>query len=307
MSSLKRGRRRLLIIHHADEKRLGFKRHLIHVMIQAWKAAGIEVMEVFGTREAPPADVAFLHIDLSIIPPAYLKFAQRYPIVLNGTVTDIRKSHLSLLRIDPGSDYSGPVIVKSALNCAGDPEMVYFRHRSKLQRLFNRKPPGPSHPIRIESKADYRIYATPMEVPEALWKCPDLVIEKFMPEQHNGLYCLREWYFCGDKSVQWVELSPDPIFTSGQQVHHLDVPIPSELHALRKKLGFDYGKFDFTMVDGKPVIFDFNKTTGVIDPKAPKTLEMVQELAGGIDAYFNWSLLPARDTNEVYFYSELTR
>jgi len=287
MSSFKRGRRRLLIIHHENERRVDYKRHLIHVMIQAWKAAGIEVIEVFGIREAPPADVAFLHIDLSVVPSAYLKFTRRYPVVLNGAVADIRKSHLSLLRVDPGSNYAGPVIVKSALNCAGDPEMVYFRYRSKFRRIFDRKPPHPSHHVRIESKADYRVYATPTEMPASMWKCPGLVVEKFMPERHDGLYCLREWYFCGEKSVQWVELSPNPIFTSGQQVHHLDVPLHPELQALRKRLGFDYGKFDYTMVDGRPVIFDFNKTTGVVDPQAEKTQEMVQQLVPGLDPYFN--------------------
>ena len=73
--------RRLLIIHHEDEHRVPHKRHLLHVLIPVWKEAGIEVIQVFGTREAPPADVAFLHVDLSVIPPAYLEFARRYPVV----------------------------------------------------------------------------------------------------------------------------------------------------------------------------------------------------------------------------------
>jgi len=286
MSSFKGNRHRLLIIHHADERRLGRKRHLIHLMIPVWKEAGIEVTEIFGVRDAPPADVALLHVDVSVVPPAYLELARRYPVMMNKTVADIRKSRLSLLRVGPESDYAGAVIVKSSLNCAGDPEMVYFRHRSKLRRIFFRKPPRPSYPMILERKEDYRIYATPAEVPASMWECADLVIEKFMPERHDGLYCLREWYFCGNKSVQRVELSPDPIFTSGKQVHHLDIPVPPELQTLRERLGFDYGKFDYTMVDGKAVAFDFNKTTGLVYPLGEEIHEMVQELARGLDAYF---------------------
>lgn len=285
--ALSKGRRRLLIIHHADERRVGRKRHLIHLLIPVWKEAGIEVTEVFGTGKAPPADVAFLHVDVSVVPSAYLELARQYPIMINGAISDIRKSRLSLLRVDPRSDYAGPVIIKSALNCAGDSEMVYFRHRSKLRRIFVRKPPRPSYPMHLERKEDYRIYATSVEVPASIWECADLVVEKFMPERHDGLYCLREWYFCGDKSLQWVELSPHPIFTSGQRAPHLDTPVPPELQALRERLGFDYGKFDYTMVDGKAIPFDFNKTTGVMDPQGKEIQEVAQHLARGLEVYFS--------------------
>ena len=255
-------------------------------MVPVWQEAGIEVTEIFGIRKAPPADVAFLHIDLSVIPPAYLEFARCYPVAINGSVADIRKSRLSILRVDLRSGYSGPVIVKSSHNFAGNPERFFFHNRSRLQRLFTRKPTLPSYPIRLESKADYRIYENATEVPAAVWTCDDLVVEKFMPERHGDLYCLREWYFCGSENFQWVELSSDPIFTAGQQAHHLQVPLPPELPALREKLGFDYGKFDFTMVDGRPVVFDFNKTTGLMNPQGKEIGSVARQLAGGIAGYF---------------------
>lgn len=286
MASLKDAHRRLLIIHHADECRVGRKRHLIHLMVPLWKKAGIQVTEVFGVRDAPPADVAFLHVDLSVVPPAYLELARRYPVVVNGANSDIRKSRLSLLRLERHSNYAGPVIVKTALNCAGDSEMVYFRHRSKFRRLYVRKSPWPSYPMRMERKADYRLYDSPSEVPEAVWECGDLVVEKFMPERHANLYCLREWYFCGNRSAQWAELSPDPIFTSGERIPHLDIPVPPELQALRERLGFDYGKFDYTMVDGKAMPFDFNKTSGVINAEGKDVHELAVKLAPGLDIYF---------------------
>ncbi len=33
--------------------------------------------------------------------------------------------------------------------------------------------------------------------------------------------------------------------------------------ATRRKLGLDYGKIDYTLIDGAPFIFDANKTLGL--------------------------------------------
>jgi len=57
------------------------------------------------------------------------------------------------------------------------------------------------------------------------------------------------------------------------------------LHVLREQFGFDYGKFDYTMVDGKAMPFDFNKTAGVVYID-DEFLGMVREFAQGIEAYF---------------------
>ncbi len=38
---------------------------------------------------------------------------------------------------------------------------------------------------------------------------------------------------------------------------------PAELQGIRRRLGFDFRKFDHVMQDGKAVVFDFNKTPGL--------------------------------------------
>jgi len=88
-------------------------------------------------------------------------------------------------------------------------------------------------------------------------------------------------------SAQRVELSPEPIFTSGQQVRHLDIPVPPELQALREKLGFDYGKFDYTMVEGRAMPFDFKQDARRGGPAGEEIRTMARQLAGGFDAYFS--------------------
>jgi hypothetical protein len=285
----KSSRRRLVIIHHADEKLFPGRRHLLHLLIPLWREAGIEVLEVYGPGHAPDADVAFLHVDVTIMPPEYLEFARRYPVVINGGVPDILKTRLSQLRVTRESDYDGPVIMKSALNSAGQPERAIYNLYSLPRRILYRllhPSPQPRYPVHLWNKSDYKVYPSIREVPGEVWDCPHLLVEKLVTEMHDGQYCLRECYFFGDQADECVELSPNPVFTSGELALHLQMGIPPELHALRKKLGFDYGKFDYVMIDGKPFVFDFNKTTGLVDPESDSSLGRARHLATGIDPFF---------------------
>ena len=36
--------------------------------------------------------------------------------------------------------------------------------------------------------------------------------------------------------------------------------VPAELSDLRRRMGFDFGKFDYTEVNGEVVVYDMNKT-----------------------------------------------
>ena len=95
-----------------------------------WREDGHTVIYLFGTRRLIPADLIFVHVNLSVVPDAYLEFASRYPIVINGRIRDIRKS-----TTEPAAtrrSLGRPVIVKSDLNHGGEPERT-LRH-SWLQR-----------------------------------------------------------------------------------------------------------------------------------------------------------------------------
>jgi hypothetical protein len=41
-----------------------------------------------------------------------------------------------------------------------------------------------------------------------------------------------------------------------------DIEPPPKLVALRDDLGIDYGKFDYVMIHGRPLLLDINKTIG---------------------------------------------
>src|SRR5690606_23600626 len=84
------------------------------------------VVVLFGPARYVPADLIVVHVDLSVVPEPYLEFSQRYPIVVNGSIRDIRKSSISRNLVSQNTEYKGPAIVKSDCNYAGMPERRYL-------------------------------------------------------------------------------------------------------------------------------------------------------------------------------------
>jgi hypothetical protein len=48
----------------------------------------------------------------------------------------------------------------------------------------------------------------------------------------------------------------------GSAIAHESAQVADALRAERARLGFDYGKFDFISHDGRPILFDVNRTPG---------------------------------------------
>jgi hypothetical protein len=285
--------RTLLIVHHAQSRLDKSGPYLLNVMRLEWERAGWTVLDVAGCSRRVPADVAFLHVDLSLVPTSYLDFAARYPIAINGKVNDIRKTSHSRNRVLPGDGFEGPVIVKTALNFAGIPERQAYERldrRWSLRGFLARRgirllgSVTPKYPYPVRGKQDYRIYSSVREVAAEIFACPDLIVERFLPEMHGGRYCLREWYFLGDVSVNRTELSDEPISTFGEVAPHLSEPTPPELVQLRHELDMHYGKIDYAMRDGQAVLFDINKTVGVSHPPTDSAKALAATLAKGIDS-----------------------
>jgi hypothetical protein len=111
----------IVIITHTydDFKTRGY---LLRYIAEIWVNSGYRVSVVAGLGKWPHADVAILHVDLSVLPEAYVEASQRYRIVVNGATTDIRKRHVSRNRVRPGDGWTGPVVVKTDLNSHGEPE-----------------------------------------------------------------------------------------------------------------------------------------------------------------------------------------
>ena len=236
--------------------------YFLKALLPEWEKDGREVAVVDATSGFVEAAAAILHVDLTVVPEAYLSLIHRYRVTINAGTVDISKRCFSQNLVRLEDDYDGPVIVKTDRNAGGIPERVGREESELLGRILNRaqrylpwRLTRWPHPIR------YPIYDTPRSVPDFAWRSDHLIVEKFRPERENGNYCLRVWVFFGDRESNRRSVSTNPIVKATDTDRHEALPhVPEELRRLRRRLGFDYGKFDYVINDGEPVIFDVNRT-----------------------------------------------
>ena len=287
---------KIVILHHKHTD-LEKSPCLLNYCSQNWIQQGHSVIHVFGIDgSAPVADVLILHVNMTVVPQEYVQFTKQYPVVINRDVIDISKSTFSTIIITRNDPYNGPVIVKTKNNYGGLPE----RQISKLERRRGLKDIvqyirqqytwiRPWH--RTEWLKNYPVFNTVQKVPQGVWQNENLVVEKFMPERNkDGHYCVREWVFLGDREVHFMNISSEPVIkgtnTDRKEYFSTD-EVPAELRKIRSRLGFDYGKFDYAIHNGKPVLYDVNKTPGapynLLD--RPEATENIRQLSFGLEFY----------------------
>lgn len=284
--------KRIAVLLYKNDTQQTLKQHLIFLLAEYWRNDGHEVIFLFGTDKFVPADLLFVHVDLSVVPDDYLEFAEQYSVVINGKIKDIRKSAYCTDLLEREDNWNGPVIVKSDKNSAGIPE----RTRSGFTGKFHDKALkafhhfiGLSSPLTIRTALDYKIYDHLEDVPGIYFHHPGLVIQKFMPEMDEDLYCVRTLFFLGDQMSCAQLKSQHPIVKdyTAIQIDRTLKPHPDILK-IRDELKFDYGKFDYVMHDGKAVLLDANKTVGwppnLSDKK--QALETIKQRAKGLYSYF---------------------
>lgn len=227
---------------------LDARRYYMRELAAAWREHGHEVVVARGPEEAVDADLAVLHVDLTVVPPDHLEVLGRYPRVINGAVTDISKRRVSRLRLLPGDAWNGPVIVKANLNYGGVEE-ARLAERGLLPESFR------------TWVRDYAILDSAADVTPEVWAHPGLIVERFVPEFEDGHFRLRLWKFCGDRGTNTLTFSPEPIVKGRSVTRREELgEVPEELRRIRAELGFDFGKFDYGIVDGRVVLYDANRT-----------------------------------------------
>ena len=244
---------------------------------EVWREEGHRVVHLYGTAEFVPADLLIVHVDLSVVPAEYLEFARRYPRALNAGVRDIRKATFSTLRVTRADGYRGTVIVKSNLNYAGVPERVLRAPTAPRGRFV----------AGMRSPQDYRIFETAAAVPEDVWNDPEVIVERFAPEMDSGLYVTRAMVFLGDRVTCAKFCGPHPVVNTATSTRMDRVEPHPDMLALRVAMGFDYGKFDYVLRDGRPVLLDANKTVGGRNPPTtPERIAARRYRAEGLWSYF---------------------
>lgn len=276
----------VVILTHARTP-LASRHYFLRAVADVWREDGLRVTAVTDPDARVEADLAILHVDLTVVPEAHLAFARRYPVTLNARVADISKRRISAHLVRPGDGYEGPVVVKTDRNCGGTPEDRVAARGSRLRRAA-RALRG-TLPWSLRGRiptAEYRVFDAVRDVPWPVWRNRDLVVERFLPERDDGLYRLRTWIFLGDRESNSICWSPQPIVKSESVVRREPAPgVPEDLRALRRDLGFDFGKFDYAIVDGRTVLYDANRTPTVGAFPHVRCTPQIRHLAAGIRSF----------------------
>ena len=273
--------------------------YTIYHLAELWRKSGINIVYVYGVEKHVPADLIIVHIDFSIVPEEYLDYAANYPVALNGQLRNICKSSFSKGLLESDSDWDGKVIVKSNFNFAGIQEQIYsnilrkphvdlyWRVISKIKRITGREP-------LFSDAYDYKIFDKLDMVPKHWFRSSQAVIEKFVPEIENDLYHIRMFMILGDRWTCERLASPNPIVKDGNSIKLEVIEPEAEVFEWCKELKLDYGKLDYVVKDGKPILLDVNKTVGaagLINKKENDTKRKYLDkkrkyLSEGIFSYF---------------------
>jgi hypothetical protein len=260
---------------------------LLGQLAAIWQQRGVRVSMLDGPVPGFVADALVLHVSLTIVPSEYLRYIERFPIVINARVADISKRCISRNLVERRTQYDGPVIVKTDRNFRGVVESESMARAGAPQRLLHRIRNGLPWSLR-STLEEYPIFESPRQVPKGVWHNRDLVVERFLAERKDGYYCLRTWLFLGDQERMALFHSREPVVKSHNIIgRELLTDVPAELRALRRELGFDFGKFDFAIVDGRTVLYDANRTPTLGNVSKPDSLVWLESLANGL-----WSFLP---------------
>lgn len=265
----------IVILEHALQRYVQLP-YMAYSLAERWRRAGHEVRVHHGLEGAPAADLALVNIDLTVIPSAYRALIARYPRAVNGRVPDVSKSRFSLDLVDRYSDWIGPVIVKTEANYGGKPEAL-LREMARRRGSPCDIPEGPV-------AEGYPVYGSLREVPAAVWTTPGLVVERFLPETEDGLYCCRHWIFFGDRDRSIRVRARNAIVKSDGIVDVQEVPVPEELRRMRARLGFDFGKFDYVRHAGRFVLIDANRSPSMPARVTPQVQAGQDHLAAGLEA-----------------------
>lgn len=280
-------RRRLLVVTDSGARFQGTP-YQLRAVAEAWVGQGGELLVSDDPDALPDADVTIAHIDLTVVPPAFQRAFARRGGVLNARVTDISKRRVSSHLLRSPDEWDGPVIVKTDRNHGGWPELDALRTRGLAGRAIARVVRTlPWQLTGLLSADSYPIYPHPRQVPWFVWRHPALVVERLRTERRpDGLYALRQHVFLGDRRMDSVVCGPSPIVKASNVVlrEAVEEP-PPELTALKAELGFDFGKFDYTVSDGEVVIFDVNRTPSFGDNDAERMRRTAAILAPGLDGF----------------------
>jgi hypothetical protein len=270
---------RIAILLHARDRDAEQRSYIAWELAACWRAAGVAVELVRGAAQVPDADLLLPHLDLTVTPPEYAALLDAHPCAVNRGVRDVSKRRISAQLLRPGDGWDGPVIVKTDRNFGGVPETRFLEPEVEPAREL-----ATASALR---PGRYRVFASLSEVPAAVRANPALVLERFLPEHDGELYCVRSYTFFGDAEVCWKKRGRRPVVKNRDLVDRVRVEPHPAMREARRRLRFDYGKFDYVERDGGAVLLDANPTPSYgAGAGGPGRAERNAALARGALAWF---------------------
>lgn len=276
-----------ILVHAAHGPRLR-PEYLLARCASQWRAWGYEVRVHIRPEDALEADVVIPHLDQTRIEPRIVAALAAHPRVLNRAVVDISKRKVSRLILHESEPWDGPVIVKTDANYGGIADRRLVPAPTRLARGIVRRVrlrPPRLGVIREIEPSRYEVYESRHDVPPEVWGNPALVVERFRPERDGDLYCVRHYCFLGQASMVLRSKAREPSVKPSNVIERDVVDLDPAILARRRELGFDYGKFDYTLSAGQAHFFDANTTPSVGRRKGEAYDEIVRKLAKGIEGW----------------------
>ena len=116
------------------------------------------------------------------------------------------------------------------------------------------------------------------DIPSDVWNDPARVVERFVPERAPEGYAMRVWLFMGSRERCMRHISTSPIIKGSNTLRMEPAEVHSKMREKRKRLGFDYGKFDYVEHEGGAFLLDANRTPGA----PPREVDALSDFGKGL-------------------------
>ncbi len=277
--------KRVLILLHEHERRLEDSDFTIEILRREWIRHGRAVETAYGVPASHDAELAVNHVDLTVTPEQYRRAFDRFPRVINGALLDISKTTVSGNLVTPDDDYRGMVIVKTDANAGGSRDLVLGARSSFAGRVRWKLARTVPSRWRYFARGDYPIFDSMHDVPRRVWRNPALVVERFESERDgDGNFVLRAWSFLGSEEFDTRTVSPLPVAMGVGLIERAvqKAGPPPEIRAFRDRFAAEYGRIDYAIVDGRPVVYDLNRTPTTTPAGYAAYHDELAQLARGI-------------------------
>ncbi|MEM9165547.1 MAG: hypothetical protein AAGB48_00815 [Planctomycetota bacterium] len=244
------------------------RQYRIWPLIEAWKRLGHGIVVTRDPDEACRADVLLPHLDVSRIPEPIWKRIRTHARLLNRHIRDVRKSAISAHLLNREDPHTGPVIVKTNNNSGGfrDFERTVPRWLRTASLAWHRvlwSPAARRHGFRwTRMLPRYPVFPSIESVPTSVWANPHLVVERFFEPDRDaeGRYVMFMWIVLGDRGLgRTLSGRTRVVKDTNAKLGAFERP-PEMILATQRSLGVEYGKIDYVVHQGQPVVLDINPT-----------------------------------------------